>query len=463
MATKKQERLFGQIPLSAYTGGTGGKFEPKTVEWKGLNLRNSIDTGELSAASNISLDSIPYITPRASRSEYKTGIVNPQALFAIENALLWIGAVGGDDVLSYDDGTTVTTYILKAHTTDIMRCMVNFNGKVLIFPDKKYLDYVAVPKVFGDIGSGVYPAAGSCPDIDYAAVYNNRVFGVKGDDIYATRLGLYNDWTTTSTPLQPTDSWATDVASKGSFKGIAAYNNHVVMLKPEFMHQQYGAKPPFRLQEVYSIGTIDNRSVKEANNRLLFTDDKNTNMYTGGEPRPISINLNKTFTQARAGSDNRKYYLSMYDGSIWYLFVYDTWFNQWIQEDNLQVVEFAYWNKYIYALTSAGKILKFNSGTEAVTWSFETDINTYGEIKTKYVNEIRLRFELLAGSTLTVSIKYDNGDFETIKSYSGATGTSLRAEECSIHPKEADRITIKYSGVGHAKVYQMQLSVRGGD
>lgn len=461
MAKKKQERQFGQMPLPAYNGNTGGKFTPKIIEWKGLNLRNTIDTGELSAASNISLDSFPYITPRASRSEYKTGISNPQALFATEGALLWIGVVGGNDVLSYDTGSAVTTYILKAHTTDINRCMVDFNGKVLIFPDKKYLDYKESPKVFGNIGSGTYPAAGSCPDIDYATVYNNRVFGVKGDDIFMSALGTFDDWTTFDNT--ETEADAIDVASKGDFMGVVTYANHVVPFKSEFMHQQYGSKPPFRLQDLYKIGTIDNRSIKEANSRLFFRDENDVYLYSGGEPRPIAINLNKRCTKARAGSDNRKYYLSMYDGSKWYLFVYDTWFQQWIQEDNLQVVEFAYWNKYIYALTSTGKILKFNSGTESVTWSFETSINTYGEIKAKYVNEIRLRFKLLTASTLKIEIKYDNGNFETIKEYSGATGTALRAEECSIHPKEADRITIKYSGVGYSEVYQMQLSVIGGD
>lgn len=298
----------------------------------------------------------------------------------------------GDDILFYDNGSTVTEYTLKTHTTDIIRCMADFNGKVLVFPDKKYLDYGT--KAFGNIAT--------CPDIDYASVYNNRVFGVKGKEVYATALGKYNDWTTLSTPLVETDSWAADVASKGDFKGMATYSNHVVMFKPEFMHQQYGTKPPFRIQDLFTIGVIDNRTIKETNNRLFFCDDKNVYIYTGGEPRPVSINLNKRFTQARAGSDNRKYYISAYDGSAWSLYVYDTYFNVWMREDNLQVVDFAYWKKYLYALTSAGKIIKFNSGTEAVPWEVITDISTLRNIKTKYINEIRMRFELGSGSEMTV-------------------------------------------------------------
>jgi hypothetical protein len=463
MAKKNEKlRLPGQIPFMDNATGTGKAYQDDIVQWKGLNQRDIIDSGELSYTKNISSDALPYLIPRPSRSDYKTGIANPQGLFAIESALLWIGVSGGNDVLSYDNGTTVTTYILKAHTTDIIRCMVDFNGKVLIFPDKKYLDYVASPKVFGDIGSGTYPDEGSCPDIDYAATFNNRVFGIKGDNIYASALGKYDDWTTFDGT--DTQAEAIDVASKGDFKGIAAYNNHVVIFKPEFLHQQYGTKPPYRIQDLYTIGTIDNRSAKEANNRLFFCDDKNIYIYQGGEPRPISINLNKIFVQARAGSDNRKYYISAYDGSEWNLYVYDTYFSVWMREDNLQVVDFAYWNKYLYVLTSSGKIIKFNSGTESVSWEIITDISTLQNIRKKYINEIRMRFELGSISTMTVAIKYDNNDWKTVKAYDNSidTDTNIKALIVSINPETADRYQLKITGTGYAKIYQIIQEIRGG-
>jgi hypothetical protein len=459
MCAKKNEkiRLPGQMPLMENATGTGKAFQDVIIQWKGLNLRDTIDTGELAYTKNICSDALPYLVPRPPRSEYKSGIVNPQGLFPTEDALLWVGVKTGNDVLFYDDGTTVSEYVLKTHTTDIIRCMVDFNGKVLIFPDKKYLDYVASPKVFGNIAT--------CPDIDYATVYNNRVFGVNGDEVFATCLGKYDDWTTLSTPLQPTDSWAADVASKGDFIGIATYNNHVEMFKPEFMHEQYGVRPPFRIQDLYSIGTIDNRSIEEANNRLFFADDKNVYIYAGGEPRPVSINLNKTFQKAVAGSDNRKYYLSAYDGTEWNLYVYDTYFNVWMREDNLQVVDFAYWKKHLYALTSAGKILKFNDGSETVSWEIVTDISTLHNIKTKYINEIRMRFRLEEDSEMTVYIKYDNKSWKTVKSYDNSvnTDTKLRALTIPINPETADRYQLKISGKGYAEIYQIIQEIRGGD
>jgi hypothetical protein len=456
--TEKQDDMQSVFkPFAEHTTGTGYKSEMKIIEWKGLNQRDTIDTGELSYTKNISSDALPYLIPRPSRSDYKTGITNPQGMFATEDALLWVGVKTGNDVLFYDDGITVTEYTLGTHTTDIIRTMVDFNGKVLIFPDKKYLDYEASPKVFGSIAT--------CPDIDYATVYNNRVFGVKGNEVYATALGKYNDWTTLSTPLQPTDSWAADVASKGDFKGIATYNNHVVMFKSEFMHEQYGTKPPFRIQDLYTVGTIDNRTIQEVQNRLYFADDKNVYVYAGGEPRPISINLDKKIVQAVAGSDNRKYYISAYDGSTWNLYVYDTYFDVWMREDNLQIVDFAYWGKYLYALTSAGKIIKFNSGSESVSWEAITDISTLGNIGTKYINEIRMRFELGTTSQMTVYIKYDNDEWKSVKAYDNSADgdTSLKTLRIPINPEMADRYQIKLAGTGYAKIYQIMQEIRGGD
>jgi hypothetical protein len=209
---------------------------------------------------------------------------------------------------------------------------------------------------------------------------------------------------------------------------------------------------------------LDNRSIKEANNRLFFCDDKNIYIYTGGEPRPISINLNKRFTQSRAGSDNRKYYISTYDGSEWNLYVYDTYFSVWMREDNLQVVDFAYWNKYLYALTSSGKIIKFNSGSESVSWEIITDISTLQNIRKKYINEIRMRFELGSGSNMTVEIKYDSKDWKTVKTYDNSINpdTNIKALIIPINPETADRYQLRISGNGYAKIYQIIQEIRGG-
>lgn len=469
MATAKKNekmRIPGQKPLMKPITSAGRKYETKVMEWAGLNMRNIIDSGELSYTKNMSSDELPYLVPRKSRETIISNISNPRGLFATEDYLLYVGCPSGVDTLYVYDGSTTETFTLENYTTETIRCMVDFNGKVLIFPDKKYLDYMADPMDFGDIAT--------CPDIDYACVYNNRVFGVKGDEVFATVLGQFDDWETLSTPLQPTDSWAADVASKGDFMGIANFNNHVTMFKPEFLHQQYGVKPPYRIQDLYAVGTIDNRSIKEAGNKLFFADDKMVYGFGGGDPRPVSMKLNKGFQEARAGSDGRRYYISAYDGDSWNLYVYDTYFNTWMREDDLRVTDFAYWKKHVYALASplstgsTANIYKFDSGTESVEWEIITDFNTLNNLNAKYVNEIRLRFGLVGTESMKISIAYDNDTvFRTVKEFNDSSDFETYGDvsmiDCVIAPREADRFRVKISGVGHTKIYQMVIKTVGGD
>ncbi|HYE12252.1 MAG TPA: hypothetical protein VEF53_18940 [Patescibacteria group bacterium] len=462
---KSNVQFMSIPPIENKAGADFGEPVWKKVEWGGLNLRNTIDSGELSYAKNLSTDEFPYLIPRASRGEYETGIVEPQALFAVENALMWIGNDASDnETLFYDDGSgTVKEFILQTFSNALMvpRSIVAFEDKILIFPDKKYINRDGSGSI-GNIGTGTYPADGSCPDIDYACVYGGigRIFGVKGNEIYANEYGKFNEWTTFEGI--ESDSWGVKVTSDGDFAGVALYKNHVVAFKPNFTHEQWGTRPPFRIQDIFAVGTIDNRSIKEVNGRLFFCSRDGVYIYTSGEQKHISLKLDKKYVQARAGTDGRKYYLSMYDGSVWDLFVYDTWFDLWTREDDLNVIDFAYWKNYLYALTFDGKILKFNSGTETVEWEAITEYFA-GDIINKYVHEIKLRFDIANGSTMAIAIQYDNGSFEEVQSYIG-TSNNMQTLKCSITPKQSDRYRIKFSGTGYVKLHAMEVLMSvGGD
>jgi hypothetical protein len=474
----KKNIEFTTLPLPENRAGADfGEPVWKKIDWGGINLRNTIDSGELSYAKNLSTDEYPYLTPRASRLVFEEDIDSPMGLFAIEEGLLWVGvhSFGGTEynTLFFYKASNATTYKFKLKSEDTIRSMVDYNGKVLIFPDKVYLDYTNLPSdgsTLPNIGDGSdyddptkrpYPTYKPCPNIDYATVHNNRIFGVEGDNIYGNALGIYDNWIKFDETSMA--SWAADVASQGDFVGITMYADHVVFFKPNYIHEQWGNVPPFRIKDIFAVGTIDNRSIKEVDGVLFFCWKNGVYVYTGGKPKLISLNLNKQYKQARAGTDGRKYYLSMYDGSQWDLFVYDTEFRIWTREDNLNVIEFAYWNNYLYALTYDGKILKFNSGSETVSWEAITEYYA-GDIINKYVHEIRLRFEIANGANLTISIQYDDGSFEMVKSYTGTASTAIQTLKCSIIPKQAYRYRIKFVGTGYAKIHAMEvLMSMGGD
>ena len=399
-----------------------------------------------------------------TNSEGKKQIREPRGLFSTENAIMWVARSedGANDILCYlTDIDDYREFILGTYTSNVtIRSMVEYGGNILIFPDKKSLDTDSL--TLNSIGTGTYPSNGSCPDIDYACVYGgiSRVFGVKGDHIYANEYGKFDKWVTFEGI--ESDSWGIEVASEGDFNGVVLYKNHIVAFKPNFTHEQWGTRPPFRIQDIFNIGTIDHRSIKEVNGKLFFCSKDGVYTYEGGKQKLISFNLNKRYQKARAGTDGRKYYLSMYDGTEWNLFVYDTWFDLWIREDNLNVIDFTYYDGSLYALTDDGNMFRFNGGAEQVTWEAITEYYA-GDIKSKYVNEIRLRFEVANDSSLSISIQYDNGEFEEVETYTGNSG-DIQTMKCSIVPKQAYRYRIKFTGTGYSKLHAMEvLMAYGGD
>jgi len=450
------------------------KIKNSIIEFKGYNANPVISSGEFSDMLNLSSNQYPCISPRPSREVVNNSITTGNALFVANNKICYV-----DGTSFYYDGVS------KGTVTSSSKSMVEFNGKILVFPDKKYYDFVN--NVFGTLGSGTYPASGSVPDIDFACVHANRVFGVKGNNIYACALGNASDWTTFAG--LNTDAYATDTASEGNFINIIAFQGHVVLFKKAYIYELYGSNPAnFSVKEISKKGCISGKSIVEVNSTLFFLAYDGINIYGGGLPVQISLPLNEKAIVGIAGTDNRKYYISLYNGVSYKLFVYDTLHRVWHKEDTLQVVEFATLDNHLYALAidvdytnthdfyagythtqlasythnqlkSPGigvtkhRLYKFDSGSETINWEAITETFTeYVEDKKGY-SKISTRIDLTAGSTLAIYIKEDNNDFRLIGNYNSANMQSVKAY---IIPNRVDHFQIKFVGTGNIKVYSLQ-------
>ena len=169
-------------------------------------------------------------------------------------------------------------------------------------------------------------------------------------------------------------------------------------------------------------------------------------------PELISIDLEETYVSGVAGGDGRRYYISLYDGSKYKLYVYDTFTGLWMQEDDLQVTEFAYYGGYLYALTSDNKILKFNSGDETVSWEFVTAEITEEIDNKKGYSDLSFRVDLEKDSELTVYTRIDNGGFKSVKTY---RTNDLQTFTVPLKIQNADHFQVKVSGKGNAKIHSM--------
>lgn len=431
-----------KLPIARYNSR---KAKDVTLRFLGYNNNPVINHGEIPSMFNMSSDNFPCASPRKPREKIHK-LNEPYNLFAAKY-LAWI------------DGTNfVYNNVIKGTVTPGRKSLVEFNGRIIIFPDNKYYDFIT--DTFESFGTGTYPEAGSVPDIDYACVHQNHIWGVKGNNIYVSALGKHDDWTTFEG--LGTDAFATDVASPGDFTGLVEYQNHVVMFKPDYIHESYGYKPPFRILDIAKTGCIDGRSIKEVNNILYFLGRGGIiYAYSGGQPRPVSEKLNKSYISGVAGSDGRKYYISLYDGATYTLAVYDTFYDLWHLEDNLNVLQFTNLGGYLYALTAEGDILKFNSGNEAVKWEIVTEKFTGGILEKKYAKNIGFRVDMPVGSDINIYLSIDNSPFLLQKRYEAPCFKSFILP---VRVQRADSYQIKITGTGPVKIYEMHVGMTlGGD
>jgi hypothetical protein len=427
-----------KLPYAVYTERKTKKY---TIGFKGLNRTPTVNEGELTTTKNVSAAYLPCLTLRASREVVAT-LTDGQALFPSTDNLCWV------------DGTNfVYGGEVKGTVTKGTKSMCMFNDNIIIMPDKKY--YNITDNEFGTIGSGTYPETGSCPDMDYICEHMNRLWGVKGNDIYASKLGDFKNWT--AFPGLETDSYATDVASEGNFTGVYNYANHVVMTKPDCIHELYGYKPSnFQIQRTANKGCLYGKSIVEVNGALFFVGRDSVYSFTGSVPRPVSIQLNEIYNVSTAGRLGHYYYLSLYNGSKYNLYVYDTLKGVWLREDDLQVKDFAVMGGDLFALGADNKIYKFNSGvfqTETIDWEVETEIFTEKISEKKGHSQISIRVDLEQGSTLNIYYRINNGDYVLSKTFNKP---QLQVVHTYMIPQRAEHFQIKLTGTGKFKLYEIE-------
>ena len=367
-------------------------------EFGGLNTRKTAKVNESPDMLNMSADAFPLATTRRPRSLAYTGSGTPRALLA---SVKLCGVIGTSFI--WDILGTPTAKITGLSAGD--KSLVDFNGCVLIFPDKKFYNYVT------DTNGTI-----TCTfDIDMACVWMNRIWGVKGDTIYASAWGNKDSWDTVQD--NELSGYQVTTGTQGDFCSIRTYGSHPVLKKPgSFTFEIYGSKNSnWRYIEVVSDGSINNKTDVELLGSQYYLGPNGVMRYGGGYPEPLSLQLSDTFTDGAMGSDGRRLYASLYNGTAWSLLVYDPIFDLWMREDALQVISFARFGGYLYALAADAKVWKLRSGTETISWYRDTIMTDDGTLHPKENIEIWLQLDAESGTTITLSLRSGSrDDFEQV-------------------------------------------------
>lgn len=319
-----------------------------------------------------------------------------------------------------------------------------------------------------DEGKWLVSIPPAMPDIKYATVHLSRLFGVDDNRVYASGYNDYTNWNLdTVDGYNESNAWCTPAQSNakagGNFTGITTFLNHVVCFKEDFMHEIYNTKNPFRIQDIYAEGAIDNRTIQDVDGNLIFVSKDAVKVYTGGNPSILSYYLDiKEYSYAVSGTDGRNYYLYCEDeNGNGRMLTYDTMVNQWSEQaEKGRVISFAHNRTGMYALCEDGSIYKLDSGDYSHKWAFETDLIANETLDIKHVKRLQMLADMASGSTLDVYFLYGDEEFDKDTSHHVfSTKGEGKRKVIRVKPRKSAHYGIKVhvEGKGYVKLYEMDL------
>lgn len=306
------------------------------------------------------------------------------------------------------------------------------------------------------------------PELKFVIESGNRLWGVNDNDntIYSSKLGDPSNWEYyQNTSL---DSYAATQGTDGVWTGCAKYSGHLLFFKSNYIHRVYGSMPSqyqISVMEASGIEEGCEDSVATIEDIVFYKSLAGIMAYSGSRPQLISGNFGANdYHKAVAGADRRKYYVSMQNSLGTYdMFVFDTGYELWHREDNTQAISFAMMDEKLFYVNEAGVIkvisaenwsngvrsINIDSEEAALPWCAELGpFDEYIEMK-KVVSRMFMRLNLEEGSTVTVSVKADAGEWEEVYSISDKPE---RACTIPIVPRRCQHFSIKLSGTGRCKI-----------
>lgn len=328
--------------------------------------------------------------------------------------------------------------------TPVIREIVN-GGKTLVFTNNTFTEH----------GSETLTISRKVPDMDFFCENENRLWGCKGNEIFASALGNPFRWY--NYEGLATDAYAVTVGSDGAFTGAAAFLGYAMFFKEDAIHKMYGAKPSnFQAMASAVSGVMAGcaGSMAVAGETLFYLSRTGVVSYQGGVPNVISAALGtEGFAEAAGGSDGTRYYLSARQGDVWTLYCYDTRNGLWHKEDGIHAKWFARADGVLYYLDAAdGTVYSVGTGTcESVSWMAETGDFTDGGPDKEGVLRLQLRLEADAGTTVTVSVQFDSdGVWREVRT---VTAARKRSVILPIVPRRCDHWRVRIEGTGGCRLF----------
>lgn len=426
-------------------------------------------------------------TPYGEYTEGGTAPENP------ENGQLWLDTSGDAPVMktwSEAQGLWVaeaTTYVLVS-ATGLGQGLKALDGVTVsgleeaglngdwILTDAG-LDYILFTGILQKTltQTGEVRVERTCPEMDFVVEKDNRLWGCSSADheIYCCKLGDPTNWRAYQGVA--TDSYAVTVGTPGPFTGAAVSGSAVIFFKENCLHRVYGTQPSNFTVYVDNLRGVQqgcHKSAVRVNEYLYYKSVFDVCVYADSEVAGISAALGtESYKNAVAGVCGSRLYLSMEDQEgAWQLLVYDTAAGVWTREDGTHALGFASCLTETFMLRADGELYAllpgeynkdfFMVGSDYTVYAQEeTDEEVSWELRTgeilrelpdhKYIGKIQLYLELDPGARAEVALRRDGGAWEKVQELSGG---DQRRCTLPIYPRRCDRMEIRLTGVGHARL-----------
>ncbi len=501
--------------LPAFEEGRG-KLKKLILDFKGLNLSDNYAEGQIEDCNGISLSEYPQIVAgRAVKSEQREedknedvhGIYERDGLVIVKNGKVYFKEEHIGDI------------------SPGAKSFCGINSKIVILPDKMYFDIFKNNKllylnseitvsgkfeggaIIADGGGDKFSAgdaveiSGSAeegnnksaiireiedntfifdsdiftateeaetlkierkmPNLQLMCESGNRIWGVDGNTIYASKLGdptnfkVYDGLST--------DSYSVAVASPGEFTAVCGYGNRVLFFKEDCVHVIYGTKPSNYQLYTYNIPGVmkgAEKSLQIIDEILYYKGRDGIYAYSSGAARLISEELGaEKYEGGVSGKDGDTYFIGLTKNGKDTLFSYDTKKGFWLKELDISVSDIVFSDNRLL-FVSENRLYSFSTeNNEDIEWSITfKPFSEYADEK-KIYSSLFLRYE--TEGVMRVFTSCDGGVWEEVELL---WKKNRKTTFIPIYPQRCDSFKIKICGRGKFKIKSLsrEYSV-GGD
>lgn len=293
------------------------------------------------------------------------------------------------------------------------------------------------------------------PDLDFICESENRLWGCdsSAQTIYASALGDPTNFYVYEGLA--TDGYALAVGTEGDFTGCCKLSSSVLFWKETKLHKMLGSYPAEYAMYTYEMEGLQSgchKSQQVINDTLFYKGPHGVYAYSGGTPTLISENFGeKVFSDAVAGNDGDRYYLSVKDGDTSRLMVYETKTGIWVLEDETKAVDFARLGRQLYMLDVSGNIYLLDGEETPQTQMWMAQFAPMYETLNgkKAYSRMLMRVELPVGSYVIVKMRCDGKPW---KECGRLIGREVNVTRMRFAANRCDKFELRLEGKGPCAV-----------